>query len=329
MGKALLFDVGDVLMKSSWEMLDAMARSTGRTLTGRGPFEPDGDADWVRYLAGQLSSGDYWEAKAEGVGYAGRFDMWRDICLRLGDEQFDPRALDLVREARAAGVLVGILSNDLVAIGGREWVDTRPELNGYDAFVDATELGERKPAPRPYLAAVEQFGLDPGDVVFLDDTAVCVDGARAVGMVGVHVDPTDPTVAFEHARRLVGLRPRTPAEALVATIEAAYATRDLERVLALFHPEAVVHLNGVRVATGLAEIRRLHVEQLGFGGAGRSQYRVHKTLRAATGDTLAVEWWSSYLGPDGEMVHTRAGEFFVVRYGKLLEWHGYPHRVDA
>jgi putative hydrolase of the HAD superfamily len=329
MGKALLFDVGDVLMKSTWDMLDVVARITGRTVTGRGPFDPGGDPDWQRYLAGQIPASEYWEAKAVGAGYAGRFDMWRDICLRLGDEQFDPRALELVREARAAGVLVGILSNDLVAIGGREWVDTRPELAGYDAFVDATEFGERKPAPRPYLAAVEQLGVDPGDVVFLDDTAVCVDGARAVGMVGVHVDPTDPGVAYDRARRLVGLRPLTPAEAMVADIEAAYNARDLERVMALFHPEAVVHLNGVRAATGIGEIRRLHEEKLGFDDVGRPQYRVHKTLRAATDDTLAVEWWSTYLGPDGAPVHTRAGEFFVVRYGKVLEWHGYPHRLDA
>lgn len=329
MATALLFDVGDVLMKSNWDMLDVLERHTGRRVPGRGPLDPDGDPDWVRYLDGGMTWGDYWKRKAVAGGYEGRFAMWRDICLHLGEAQFDPRALALVRDARAAGVLVGVLSNDLVAIGGREWVDTRPELNGYDAFVDATEFGERKPAPRPYLAAIEQFGVAAGEIVFLDDTAVCVDGARAVGMIGVHVDPTDPAVAFERARRLVGLAPLTPAESLVATIEAAYNGRDLDAVMALFHPEAVVHLNGLRAARGADEIRRLHVEQLGFDAVGRPGYRVRKTVRAASDDTIAVEWESTYTGADGATVTTRAGEFFVVRYGRVLEWHGYPHRVPS
>jgi FMN phosphatase YigB (HAD superfamily) len=41
--------------------------------------------------------------------------------------------------------------------------------------------------------------------VFLDDTPECVDGARAVGMTAIRVDPLHRTPAFAEARRLLDL----------------------------------------------------------------------------------------------------------------------------
>ena len=276
--KALLFDIGDVVMRSNWAMLDLLERDTGRSIPGRGPLDPAGDPQWAAYLDGTLAWNDYWEHKATAGGYPGRYEMWRDMCARLGDSQFDPDALALVDQARAAGVPVGVLSNDLVAIGGAAWVDSRPELAGYDAFVDATVLGERKPAPAAYLAAIEQFGLAAEDIVFLDDTVACIEGARAVGMIGVHVDPTDKRPAFDRARQLVGLVSPSAAQSMVAAAEAAYAERDLDAAMALFHPDAVVYWNGRTVATGVAEIRQFHRDTLGFDGPLPSHHRLRMTL---------------------------------------------------
>ena len=45
----------------------------------------------------------------------------------------------------------------------------------------------------------------PEEIVFLDDTPECVDGARAVGMAAVLVDPLDRRSAFAEARRLLGM----------------------------------------------------------------------------------------------------------------------------
>ena len=323
MAKALLFDVGDVVLKSNWAMLDELERATGSKVPGRGPLDPGGDPDWGRYLAGELSFRDYWEAKAHGGGFADRYAMWREMCRRLGREQFDETALALIDEARAAGVPVGILSNDLVAIGGRQWVDSRPELNGYDAFVDSTEFGERKPAPGPYLAAADQLGLAPEDIVFLDDTVACVEGARAVGMLAVHVDPTDREPAFTRARQLVGLLPPKAGSDVVEAAAAAYEAVDLDAVIALFHPDAVIYWNGERVAEGHDEIRAFHLTRLGFDRPPRDDYRLRKTLRAADGDTLAVEWVSTYRRADGSQVRRCGGEFWTMRYGRLIEWNAY------
>ncbi len=329
MAKALLFDVGDVLMHSNWAVLDDLQKATGRPFSGRGPLDPAADPEWRQYLAGSISLDAYWNYKAHAAGYEGFLDLWRAMSCELQGDVFAPDGQRLIAEARAAGVKVGILSNDLVGSAGREWVDSRPELQGFDVFVDCTEFGTRKPAPEPYLQAIADFGLPADEIVFLDDMPYCIEGARAVGLIGVHVDPTAREHAFDKARELVGLSPRSWGRRHVDAAEAAYGSQDLDAIMPLLHPEIVIYWNGQKVAAGLAEARRFHLEKLGFGRVIRSDYRLRKTLRAEAGDTICVEWESNYRLDDGTCVESRAGEFWTMRHDLLIEWHAYNHRVET
>ncbi len=327
MPSALLFDVGDVLMESNWIVLDELERRTGRRFTGRGAVDPAGDPAWQRCLRGDIDIDEYWNQLAQSGGYADRITMWRAMSMELGAGVFAADALALVDEARAAGIKVGILSNDLYRASSREWVAGRPEFAMFDVLVDCTDFGERKPAAGPYLKAAADFGLAPGEIVFLDDTPYCIEGARAVGMVAVHVDPLARAHAFERARRLVGIAAPTTADQLVAAAEAAYCSRDLTQIMSLLHPDVVIYWNGVKAAEGLDEARQFHTQRLGFGSKSRHDHQLRKTLRAADGDTICVEWESSYRTDDGQLVRGRAGEFWTMRYGLLIEWHAYYHRL--
>jgi putative hydrolase of the HAD superfamily len=206
MPKALLFDVGDVLMEHNWRLLELLSRKVGRDLGGRGPFAPETDPVWKRFLNHEISLDTYWDIVSETAGYGDRISLWRAMAQELGDDVFASDSLAFVDEAKAAGIPVGILTNDLVRSSGRPWVDSRPEFTKFDMLVDCTEFGERKPAPAPYLHAAALLGLAVEEIVFLDDMQYCITGAEAVGMVGVLVDPLNRTVAFDEARRLVGLR---------------------------------------------------------------------------------------------------------------------------
>ncbi|MEP7114052.1 MAG: HAD-IA family hydrolase [Ilumatobacteraceae bacterium] len=328
MPSALLFDVGDVLMESNWVVLDALERATGRRFIGRGAIDPAGDPAWQRCLTGEIDIDEYWNLLAHSGGYPDRITMWRDMSRQLGAGVFAPDALALVDEARAAGIKVGILSNDLYRSATREWVASRPEFDKFDVLVDCTDFGERKPAPGPYLKAAADFGLRPDEIVFLDDTSYCIEGARAVGMVAVPVDPLARSHGFDLARRLVGLTPPTSADQLVAAAEAAYRSQDLSQIMPLLHPDIVIYWNGARVAEGLDAARVFHTAKLGFGTTIRRDYQLRKTLRAADGDTICVEWESSYRTDDGQLVRGRAGEFWTMRYGLLIEWRAYHHRLN-
>jgi putative hydrolase of the HAD superfamily len=327
MAKALLFDVGDVLMESNWIVIDELERRTGRRFVGRGAIDPVGDPAWQRCLSGEIEIDEYWNQLAQSGGYEDRITFWRAMSVELGGGVFADDALALVDEARAAGIPVGILSNDLYRSATREWVAGQPEFERFDVLVDCTEFGERKPAPGPYLKAAADFGLPPEEIVFLDDTPYCIEGARAVGMIGVPIDPLARANGFDLARRLVGLAPPTPADEAVAAAEAAYRSQDLSQIMPLLHPDIVIYWNGEKVAEGLDAARDFHTNRLGFGTKTRADYQLRKTLRAAEGDTICVEWESSYRTEDGQLVRGRAGEFWTMRYGLLIEWRAYYHRL--
>jgi putative hydrolase of the HAD superfamily len=206
MYEGLLLDIGGVVL-DPWRAMDAYAAATGVAAAGRGPLEPKGDPLWQQRLAGRLSLDDYWDRVARATGHENWRAMFRSITDLVPDELFDHEAVALLRDARAAGRRVGVLSNDAYAIQTRAFFDGRPEFDGLDAFVDASDVGVRKPAPDAYLVAAKALELATESVVFLDDAAENVEGARAVGMFGIQVDPGDATPAFDKARELLGLVP--------------------------------------------------------------------------------------------------------------------------
>jgi FMN phosphatase YigB (HAD superfamily) len=317
--KALLFDIGDVVSTEPWHLLDEVERRTGRTLVGRGPLDPGGDPVWQRYLSGELSYTGYWAEYAVENGYDDWRTLYRDLPFDQDPDRFvHPEAARLIRDGQAAGLKIGALTNDGVGINGRGFFDSIPIIATFDAFADARAYGG-KPAPEAYLDAARQLGVAPEEVVFLDDMTYCVDGARAVGMWAVLVDPLDRRTGFDEARRLAGIHD-SPAERLVRAVEAAYVADDLERVLALFDPDISIHWNGERVALGRDDARRFHIDTLRVGTGERRDLTIRKRLRAASGDTLAVEHESRSIRPDGSAARSTALEVWTLRRGLIIEW---------
>jgi nuclear transport factor 2 (NTF2) superfamily protein len=108
-------------------------------------------------------------------------------------------------------------------------------------------------------------------------------------------------------------------EEVVRKTEAAYQTQDVDRVLRLFDPECVVYFGGMKSLQGLDELRTWHEGWL----PGRKEYTIRKTLRAASGDTIAVEWHSTFINDDGTPGESHGGEFWKMRNGRLIEWRAY------
>ncbi|CAN5895126.1 HAD-IA family hydrolase [soil metagenome] len=88
----------------------------------------------------------------------------------------------------------GILSNSFV--GARERERAAYDFEAMcDVVVYSHEEGVKKPDPRFYLIACERLGVEPEEVVFLDDVEMCVAGARDVGMRAVRFVDTAQAVA--------------------------------------------------------------------------------------------------------------------------------------
>jgi FMN phosphatase YigB (HAD superfamily) len=212
---ALLLDVGYVIIDVSWEAVEAFGRVTGMLMPASDDVPHGDDHRLGQRLGGTATTDGYWDDVARRAGFTGFLPMFRSLLLTVPEAMIDPAATRLIDDARRAGKRVGALSNDAYTIAGRDFFAGRPEFAELDAFVDAAEIGIKKPAAGAYLHAAGVLGVAPHDIVFLDDTPECVEGARQVGMVGIHVDPSDKVSAFDRARRLLGIKSR-PTDGLPA-----------------------------------------------------------------------------------------------------------------
>lgn len=212
--RGLLLDVGVVFFKSAWEVADDYERIHALprgTIVGRGPLDPTvPDEAWQAYRRGEINERDYWLAFAErsvanGTPLNGHPHLMRAISQEPGLEIVRPEAAALVAECKAAGRSLGILTNEMIDFQGREWVESQPWFPDFPVLVDSSEIGVRKPDPRPYLLAADLLGLPCDAIAFIDDNPTYVEGALAVGMRAILLDVVHPALAFDQARRELGL----------------------------------------------------------------------------------------------------------------------------
>jgi ketosteroid isomerase-like protein len=112
------------------------------------------------------------------------------------------------------------------------------------------------------------------------------------------------------------------AKEILKQAETAYSAQDIDRIMELFDPEIVFYWNGQKQAEGLAEMREVHEERFS-GEDGYKQFQVDKTLRAASDDTIAVEFETTWTYADGPRHEGHGSEFWMMRDDRLREWRAY------
>jgi nuclear transport factor 2 (NTF2) superfamily protein len=113
----------------------------------------------------------------------------------------------------------------------------------------------------------------------------------------------------------------TSPEELVKQAEAAYQSLEIDRMMQLFDPEIVVYWNGKKIAEGLATLRRWHESWV--IPTNLQDWHMQKIFRAASGDTIAVEWHSTWIDANGNPHTGCGGEFWIMRDDRLVEWRAY------
>ncbi len=134
--------------------------------------------EFEKLLADRLRTHDGKPVRYEG--------MLQRMFSRL---QHAPDMNALVRRAHALGFSTALLSNS--------WGNQYPRdlwQGMFDAVVISGEVGMRKPEPEIYELAASRLGLLASECVFVDDLVINVQGAVAVGMVGVHHQAYDSTL---------------------------------------------------------------------------------------------------------------------------------------
>jgi putative hydrolase of the HAD superfamily len=90
---------------------------------------------------------------------------------------------------------------------GRSVIERRDLGSLFDLIVSSAEEGVRKPNPRIYEILIGRLGVEPEEVVFVDDIEENIEAARMTGMHAVHFVSTRQAVAELGAL----LRPAPPS----------------------------------------------------------------------------------------------------------------------
>ena len=214
--QAILFDFGGVISRTLFETHAQTEATLGLppgSLTWKGPFDPATDPLWRDMQADRITERDYWYARTREVGaligqdWTQLSDLVKAVRADAPAEVIRPEFLDTIEAARAAGLRLAVLSNELDLFYGADFREKLPFLRQFEVIVDATHTGILKPDPRAYRMCLDKLGLAPGDCVFVDDQDRNIRGAEAVGLRAVAFDVTRPGESYSRVRRAADLTP--------------------------------------------------------------------------------------------------------------------------
>ena len=201
--QGILFDSGDTLVRpkaGEWfpkqHFLDAF-RARGVTDANMDRFEDALDAG-LRYLNEHHALAVKEEVERDqfhtayglilrALGISGPTedliaDVLRPFEEDVGMEPF-PDTARALRRLQNSGLRLGVVSDNWPSLDRRF---RTMGLRGYfDAFVISALVGSSKPCERIYRAAVDEIGIPPENLMFVDDRPVNVEAAVKLGMAGI------------------------------------------------------------------------------------------------------------------------------------------------
>jgi HAD superfamily hydrolase (TIGR01509 family) len=193
--KNVIFDLGGVLLE--WNpakiLTDFYADPDLRRLLKESLF---GHADWLALDRGTMSEA---EVLARAEQRTGRPAAELEALHAAMRESLHvkPDTVALLDSLHARGIPLYCLSNMSAAV----YAYLRLRHDFWDRFrgiVISGEIQLLKPEPEIFTHLLERFGLEARETVFIDDMAANVEGARAVGMLGIQFSD-----AAECERRLM------------------------------------------------------------------------------------------------------------------------------
>lgn len=210
--RAVLWDFGGVVLTSPFEAFARYEAELGlptgfiRTVNAT---NPDANA-WARLERSELDLAGFaraFEVEARALDTTGKAEALvgeRVIALLAGEIR--PQMVAALDALKRHGLKIACLTNNIS--GGGEGTSERQSrvaqvMARFDAVVESSKVGVRKPEPRFYELACEMLAVQPHECVFLDDLGINLKPAKAMGMTTIKVG--DPDVALAELEGHLGL----------------------------------------------------------------------------------------------------------------------------
>jgi putative hydrolase of the HAD superfamily len=175
--RVILFDYGGVLAEEGFrEGLMAIARSNG--LSPKDFFEMATSAVYESgYVVGSSSEQAYWDLMRKRADIRqSDAELRKEILERF---TLRPWMLEIVRDLRHEGYLVGILSDQT------QWLDELDDRDHFfaefDVVFNSYHLGRGKRDSGVFDEVAERLEVRPSEVLFIDDNEGHIERARSKG----------------------------------------------------------------------------------------------------------------------------------------------------
>lgn len=207
--RAVLWDFGGVILSSPFEAFNRYESEHGLPvdfLRSVNATNPHTNA-WARLERSELTPDEFDEAFALDAAALGHRVPGADV-LALLSGQIRPEMVHALDAVRAAGFRTACLTNN---VSGEHATSERAEaiatiMDRFDAVVESSKVGVRKPEPRFYEIACELLAVEPHECVFLDDLGINLKPAAAMGMRTIKVLGADQAIADLEQILGIGLR---------------------------------------------------------------------------------------------------------------------------
>lgn len=135
------------------------------------------------YDRGRVSGPDYWSSVGGAVDTTFARDRIAElIAADCGSwRAVDPRMLDLLDVLARSGMSLGLLSNIPPELAD-EFLRRHAWLSRFDVLGFSCRIGLVKPEPAAFEWCIKALGVEPAEILFVDDREENVRAARACGM---------------------------------------------------------------------------------------------------------------------------------------------------
>jgi putative hydrolase of the HAD superfamily len=201
--RAVFWDFGGVILTSPFDAFAEYERELGleEGFIRRVNATNHHDNAWARLERAELDHDGFaaaFEEEAKALGGPGVSGA-RVLALLAGAVR--PEMVKALRGCKEAGYKVACLTNNVA--GGEPRPEVEEVMALFDAVVESSKTGVRKPEERFYEMACEAMAVEPSEVVFLDDLGINLKPARAMGMTTIKVET--PEQAITELEAILGL----------------------------------------------------------------------------------------------------------------------------
>ena len=200
--EAVIFDFGGVFTSSPFEAFARYEREKGlpKDLIRRINSTNHENNAWARFERAELDIKGFDEAFAAEAKGLGHHVPGSDVIgLLAGD--FRPEMSGALKRVKRHGLKTGCITNNVPssAVGdtpaqGRS-IYAREIMEMFDAVIESSKIGMRKPDPRIYRMMCETLKVAPEACVYLDDLGINLKPARAMGMTTIKVESGPQAIA--------------------------------------------------------------------------------------------------------------------------------------